>query len=1804
MEGAEEGMSNEVDKRIVEMQFKNEEFEKNAAKTLQTLQELKQKLNDNFSTKGPEELNKAIQAVDVSPITKGIEAVQVQFSALQIAGKRVIENITDAAMNAVSKITSKLTGVIQQIKVGGSNRAQNIENAKFMVSGLGVAWEDIQEDINYGVQDTAYGLDAAARVASQLVASNVTLGDNMKTALRGVSGVAAMTISSYEDIGHIFTTVAGQGKLMSMQLNQLAIRGLNVAADLGRAMNKTEAEIRDMVTKGEIDFQTFANAMDELYGEHAKDANKTFSGALSNTKAALSRLGADIAAKRFETIRQILVKIIPKLKELKAALKPIEESVYNAMEAAGKLVEFLIDRIDVKGMIESITPTIQRVIDKITEFANTAKDYIQKLDESKPGKFIKNLQDTAETVEKIVTFTQREYELARQIWEVGDLGNGEERVQKITDLKESYERVQATVDTFINSGYDWNSVVVEGSEATEEAADAVEDLNKAVSENAEPTTMYLIVDTLYNLARVIKNVVGSALNILSVVKDVFVETFSAKGAAGVVNTFASILGDISSKLYVTKKDVEKFKPLFTFIFTLLKGIAKVTSTLAIGGLKALNTIATLFNKIANSRFVTKALEVIGKCIKVISDNLKIVYNRLKDSGVLQKFVNILKLIGMWLGEKLVSAFIFLAEHSGEFFVAIGNGFSKFVDWIEQVIIKLGEGNGLLENIKDFFMKGVETGGSWIEKIGDKLSSLFGSEGDSEDSIFKKAYDRAAAFGRGLIEGLNSISWEDLKHAGGIVAKIATALTLLQVIGSLVSMNNSIARFFKGLRNLLSSFTSLTYAQAIRTAAAAIESLARSLSLIVGSIIALTLVIALVPNSEEAMQKSIDIVYEFVALIGFFELAIELLEKQKLANVSKKLSVTFNARRLAMAAIFIAMASMLYTYFKYIEYISKGLNDPDMEKSLAFQRSLVTAFTMIIGIFSIMLLYVLAIMKMAEKLKGSIVGPQLLESISKVISGFTTSLIKIMLTVALVTYVLSKIEDPKAFGRAVRLVIGIFVGLLSIVAIASLISSNMKDAKAKDIEIMTNFFRVISGCMAGLLLAMAGLAYVFSKVSAGDIGFAIGTLVVIFAALVLGLVAINAIHIRDESEFKTKINAIVKLTSMFSLLMAAIAALGLTLGVMKTMGVTKDELLEVITIVTVCVGLLAAIGALAGVFGASAGIASVGTMLAGFGVALMGVAVSVISFALALKILVDVLPKFCDAFETFHNQILEKRDIVVAGIGDFIGVLAQGLLVGIIQALNALISNLEPIIEALIDTVIVICNVLGSALINRSSELSDAIGTLFEGIVTVVIEAIGKAIGGIIMGLVNAIDDLQDKFDAWFEKTVGNPEGYTEEADIGEWKDEQAKAFSQRLTAKNTPEDRKRAYKRWLRENGYNEDGTRNETWTVDIIVDYQTSYDIEHKNDSQSKADWYNDMYGTKKTSEEVKKQADEVKENTEKAAETWEETNEKASILDDISGAVSDKFSNISNKVSDIDLGAKMGDVTDMIPQLNEDSFNTDAIDNYKEMLNTEAEETATTTQEYADVVNEKTQILETAITSMAEVISTTLETLSEDAKKYGRGVVDGFVEGMTDMSAMVTLRKGLKLITDTTVETIKGKDGLDERSPSHVMEKIGVFAILGFANGISDSVSSVTSATEEAGTAAILSMRETIRRASFDAVNGIEQPRITPVLDLSNVTDGMDEMNGIFDTTPAYRLAMATSADARLANGRRTTAFYQSASPYDDTNAIGAINSLNEEVSTLKGAIEGMQVMIDGRALVGQIATPIDKAIGKKALAGRRKV
>ena len=291
-------MSKVVDERVVQMQFDNSNFEKNVAKTLKTLDHLKWTLKDpDFMGNSFKELNKAANNVDMSGLSKGIETVQTKFSALQVMGVTALANLTNSAVNAGKKIASALTDSLIN---GGRQRAQAIKDAKFQMEGLlgteeyNRQWSRIDESINYAVQDTAYGYDEAAKAASQFLASSIKVGDEMDRSLRAISGVAAMTNSSYSDIANIFTRVAGQGRVMAMDLNSLASRGLNAAAILGKSMGKTESEVRDMVSDGKISFQQFADAMDSAFGEHAKEGNKTFSGALANMKAAMKKIGAKI----------------------------------------------------------------------------------------------------------------------------------------------------------------------------------------------------------------------------------------------------------------------------------------------------------------------------------------------------------------------------------------------------------------------------------------------------------------------------------------------------------------------------------------------------------------------------------------------------------------------------------------------------------------------------------------------------------------------------------------------------------------------------------------------------------------------------------------------------------------------------------------------------------------------------------------------------------------------------------------------------------------------------------------------------------------------------------------------------------------------------------------------------------------------------------------------------------------------------------------------------------------------------------------------------------------------------------------------------------------------------------------------------------------------------------------------------------------------------------------------------------------------------------------------------------------------
>ena len=1794
-------MSNEVDKRIVEMQFKNEDFEKNAAKTLQTLQELKQKLNNNFSTKGPEQLNQAIKAVDVSPITKGLDTVQLKFNALQIAGKRLIENITDAAMNAVHKVTNLIQAPLNQIKQGGAARAQNIEQAKFMLSGLGIEWKDIVDDINYGVQDTAYGLDAAAKVASQLVASNVSLGADMQASLRGVSGVAAMTNSTYEEIGHIFTSVAGQGKLMTMQLQQFSLRGLNVAADLAKAMGTTEAAIREMVTKGQIDFMTFARAMDELYGGHAKEANNTFTGALSNTKAALSRLGADIQSQKFESFRIILLEVTTQLKELKKAFKPAEDAIISMMDAVGKLVTSFVKSINIKGIVDRISPAIKKVADYIRDFANAWRElreeatpvsniaeYVQKL----KGGMTETKEATDEaltSIEKLAraseTDLKRYADNAWAIWNEGKFGNGQDRVDV---LGEDYELTQAYVDKMIELG--WDEAKMQ-EYLTEQRKKAQQQQAKEEVVNRLKSTVSKILTIFTNIRRVISNITSSIGNIVKAMFGGLTEAFVGKGKGfldGMV-TITGAIADFSDKLVITKERAEKIRPI-------AKVIGDIIVTIGKGLITVVKYLLRFIKAASESKIVRGIFEAIGKVISSIFTALGNLYRRLKETGVWDTFVDILKVVATWLGERIIDALNLLGDAA----ILIGGG-------LENVFSKV------IEKIKD--MK------TWLENVKDIFEVITTIAKD----IFQTGFDKITSFINGFIQAIKNLSKEDLNLILKSLVNVALTLSTIKWIWSMIAVNKSFMSSINSFQKMFDALGVTIKKYGKRADAQRFESFAKSVATIVGSFIALMLTFAFLESKDFDVHTlavvSGTIVGAVAVVVGLVTILSEIIHKGDTIT-GNTTNILGKVKLPQFALTLLAIAFMIQTLMKTIMTVY------DMVKKDEFDvKTFSIIAAVLVGVMTAIGIFVAIITKQEPKMVGLTGLAFTIISIGILISTMVSSLKKVLKMI--------QGYDRKTVNKAVDVIKEFLTPLLifaGVIALVPKILDKIPGGGTSAANINNNPFKGMMGMMIGLAALMRfGFLPLLESIAEvrkdGQKGVdAIGTFksivnsVMIFVGLLTVVVLLLDRTVRKDgkvfgSEFVDgKYVGDVTTGGKFTTsnnkgvwgivgIVAAMSAVFFALSsVMKNMhGVDSHAIArfkEMAQSILVVITIISAIGSIVGLVdktGTTIGVLlALAAVIASVAATFLAAGYGFKAFEEALTDLIEKLPDLLDKLVEFFRMIASDsggghyrgnvRNELITGIRDMASLFLEGATAAVVGWTEGLKNSVPEMVHNVMLAIIVTLNSVADELNEQSPALvnaADRAATAFLKFLALVIskvqekgkaffKATGEKLGGLLIEHMNpwtksalGLDDLH-----WNEAEELSQAYWDKQAEL------ERKAYEESMR-KNNPQDAD-----WYA--GYYS-GASAQPETFEIMGEDQMSKAVKAFSDGAMK------KLGSFKFTDLQSFMGDNFNLDNIMGEMKLGDFTSIGNLGIDTNG-LSTAFENFDWSADNAAENAE-GIINDFITNTNT------SMDNYVDGYSGYGEEAM---DNYGEAIHERMEFVTDITNEAAQASVDEMKKFESDFYDAGKFCAQGFADGLINTYAKQRIKQNAYELVDTAEEAIKKRS--DSHSPSKVFMQLGKFITMGFANGIVDSVSLATESANEVGEATILSMRETIRQASLEAVNGIDSPRITPVLDLSNVTEGIGVMNGMLDTTHAVGLGVTTSTEARAASSRRIAAVYQNRSNYDDTNAIGAINSLNSEVATLKDAINGMQVVIDGKALVGQIATPMDKALGKMAIAGRR--
>lgn len=262
--------------------------------------------------------------------------IESQLNGVDVSGsgKRMGTTLSSGFGSAFKTVAKVGVGAVAAIGTavgglalgGGISRALKLDQAQFKFRALGMDVESAMASCSAAVSGTAFGLDAAATVATQLGASGVEAGDAMTGALKSVAGVAAMSGRSMEDIGSIFSKVAAKGKVSGDELLQLNEAGINATAALAKHLGKTSEEVQKLVSSGQIDFATFSAAMQETFGEAAAGANETFQGAMSNVMAALSRVGAKFADPALGGLRKVFVALIPAIDAVSKALDPAVEA--------------------------------------------------------------------------------------------------------------------------------------------------------------------------------------------------------------------------------------------------------------------------------------------------------------------------------------------------------------------------------------------------------------------------------------------------------------------------------------------------------------------------------------------------------------------------------------------------------------------------------------------------------------------------------------------------------------------------------------------------------------------------------------------------------------------------------------------------------------------------------------------------------------------------------------------------------------------------------------------------------------------------------------------------------------------------------------------------------------------------------------------------------------------------------------------------------------------------------------------------------------------------------------------------------------------------------------------------------------------------------------------------------------------------------------------------------------------------------------------------------------------------------------
>lgn len=469
-------MSKEVDQRVVEMRFDNQQFEQNVKTTMSTLDRLKAALNFKGSVQGLDAVNNAAKNNSVGLIGQAAEAVSVKFSAMEVVAMTALSNITNSAVNAGKNIVNALT--LEPVMTGFQEYETQINAVQTILANTsmnGTTLEQVTaalDELNLYADKTIYNFTEMARNIGTFTAAGVEL-DPAVEAIKGIANLAALSGSNAQQAStamYQLSQALAAGRVSLMDWNSVVNAGMGGKVFQNALMDTAEA--MGIVVDRSISFRESISStggkQSWLTSEVLLNTLRQFTGDL--TDAELAQMGFNKAQiESIQTLAQTANDAATRVKTATQLFDTLKESVQSGWTQTWELIF---------GDFEEAREFFTGVSDLLSGFFQQSSDarnaFVEAVMASPWDNFSKKLQEAGVDIED---FQKKAWDAAKASGKVTD-----ELMENAGSFEATLQNGWLTSDIIVQVLREYAGATAEVTASTDEMNKKLEEFQKVVND--------------------------------------------------------------------------------------------------------------------------------------------------------------------------------------------------------------------------------------------------------------------------------------------------------------------------------------------------------------------------------------------------------------------------------------------------------------------------------------------------------------------------------------------------------------------------------------------------------------------------------------------------------------------------------------------------------------------------------------------------------------------------------------------------------------------------------------------------------------------------------------------------------------------------------------------------------------------------------------------------------------------------------------------------------------------------------------------------------------------------------------------------------------------------------------------------------------------------------------------------------------------------------------------------------------------------------------------------------------------------